>query len=98
MSDNIFGLGYNDIHDLERAKRGDLRRRNPDNALEIQLENWTHARLLRDEKIVRDFIFGCVVSCLTDNYQAGDIVCSHAIVYTPEPLGHIYATQRLRGV
>jgi hypothetical protein len=96
MSDDIFGLGDNDIQDLERAKREDLRRRNPDNVPEIQLENWTHARLLRDEKIVREVVFGCVVSCLTDDYQVGDIVCSHAIVYTPEPLGHIYATQRLR--
>jgi hypothetical protein len=97
MFDDLFNLGDNDIADLDRAKREDLRRRNPNNEPEIQLENWTHARLTRDGKIVREVVFGCVVRCLTDDYQIGEIVCSHAIVYTPDHSSRrIYATQRIR--
>jgi hypothetical protein len=97
MSNDHLGLGDNDLDDIDRAKREELRRRNPDNEPEVQIKRWTHALLKTNGKIDREVVFGCVVRCLTDDYQVDEIVCSHSIVYTPDHPGRrIYATQRLR--
>ena len=76
MSDDLFGLGDNDIADVDRRQREELRWRNPNNEPEVLLSMWTLARLTRDDKIVNTVVYGVVTKCLTDDYQVGDIVCS----------------------
>lgn len=91
------GLGDLDIEEIDRRKREELRRRNPDNEPEVTLEMWTLARLTRDDQVVRSVVLGVVTKCLTDDYLVGDVVCSPALVSVPMPPGRlIYVTMKLR--
>jgi hypothetical protein len=97
MSDDLFGLGDNDIAEVDRRQREELGRRNPKNEPEVVLSMWTLARLTRDDKIVKTVVYGIVGKCLTDDYQVGDVVCSPPLLVTPRHHGRrIYVTPRLR--
>jgi len=97
MSKDLFILGDNDIADIDRRQREELRRRNPKNEPEVVLSMWTLAQLTRDDQIVRTVVYGVVTQCLTDDYQVGDIVCSPSLLSTPpHPGRRIYVTPRLR--
>lgn len=97
MGKDLFGLGDNDIAELDRKKRDELLARNPDNQPEVTLEMWTLAHLTRDNRRVRTVVFGVVSECLTDDYMVGDIVCSTSLLDTPpHPDRNIYVSQLLR--
>ena len=97
MSDDLLGFGDNDIADLDRRQQEELRRRNPQNEPEVVLSMWTLARLTRDDKIMTTVVYGIVTKCLTDDYQAGDVVCSPPLLRATRQQGRrIYVTSRLR--
>lgn len=97
MWEDLFGLGDNDIKELDRAKRDELRARNPDNEPEVTLEMWTLAHLTRDNEKIRTVVFGVVSGCLTNDYIVGDIACSTSLLPTPpHPQRRIFVSQRLR--
>ena len=97
MGKDLFGLGDNDIAELDRKNREELLARNPDNQPEVTLEMWTLAHLTRGDQKVRTVVFGVVSECLTDDYMTGDIVCSTSLLDTPpHPKRRIYVSQMLR--
>lgn len=97
MGKDLFGLGDNDIAELDRKNRDELLARNPDNQPEVTLEMWTLAHLTRGDQKVRTVVFGVVSECLTDDYMTGDIVCSTSLLDTPpHPKRRIYVSQALR--
>jgi hypothetical protein len=93
MSNDYLGLGDGDIDDIDRAKREELRRRNPNNRPEVRLEMWTLAQLTRNDKIVRTVVYGVVTDCLTDDYLPGEVVCSPALI---QVIDRICVSQHLR--
>jgi hypothetical protein len=97
MSENLTGLGDNDLADIDRERRDELRKRNPGNAPEVTLVMWTLAHLTRDERVVRTVVYGVVTRSLTDDYMLGEIVCSPPLYDMPtEPSRPIYVSQWLR--
>lgn len=97
MSKDLFGLGDNDIADLDRRQQGELRRLNPTNEPEVVLSKWTLAHLTHNDQLVKTVVYGVVTKCLTDDYQLGDIVCSPSLLSTsPHPGRRIFVTPRLR--
>lgn len=97
MTGNLLGLGDNDVADLDRSKREELRKRNPENRPEVTLEMWTLAILMQDDRVVKKVVYGVVTECLTDDYTVGEIACSHALIDVPQHPGcRIFVSQRLR--
>ncbi|QSP94008.1 hypothetical protein LPB19_12495 [Marinobacter salinisoli] len=97
MSDDLLGLGDNDIDALDQKKREDLRSRNPNNEPEVVLSMWTLATLTQAGEVVKKVVFGVVEQCLTDDYQTGDIACSESLIDVPQhPETRIYVSQKLR--
>ena len=97
MTKDLTGLGDLDIEEMDRRRRDELRRRNPNNEPEVKLEPWTLAHLTRDNRPVRSVVYGVVTQCLTDDYLIGDIVCSPSLLSTPPHFGRrIYVTKHLR--
>lgn len=93
----LLGMGDMDVAEIDQEGRDKLRRRNPGNEPEIKLSKWTHAKLKRDGQDVGHVVYGCVVECLTDDYETGDIACSDRIIYVPDHPGRrIYVTKNLR--
>jgi hypothetical protein len=97
MSKDLTGLGDNDIEDLDRRRRNELRAQNPMNEAEVTLEMWTVATLTRDAQVVGRVVFGVVTRCLTDDYMLGAIACSPPLYdIEPVPEKRIYVSQWLR--
>jgi hypothetical protein len=97
MSEDLTGLGDNDISDIDRKRRDELRMRNSDNRPEVTLTMWTLAHLTRGNQIVRSVVYGIISECLTDDYMLGDIICSRSLIDTPEHRGRrIFVSQNLR--
>jgi hypothetical protein len=97
MSEDLTGLGDNDISEINRKRHEELRDRNPDNEPEVTLSKWTLARLTRGGQFARSVVYGVVTNCLTDDYRVGDIACSSSLVSTPpHPGRRIFVSQNLR--
>lgn len=97
MTENLLGLGDNDIADLNRSKLEELRKRNPENRPEVTLEMWTLAILMQDDQVVKKVVYGVVTECLTDDYTVGEIACSQSLIDVPQHPGRrIFVSQKLR--
>ncbi|MDO6442060.1 hypothetical protein [Marinobacter sp. 2_MG-2023] len=97
MTENLLGLGDNDIADYDRRKREELRQRNPENRAEVTLEMWTLAILLRDDQVVKKVVYGVVTDCLTGDYTIGEVACSQSLINVPQHPGRrIFVSQKLR--
>ncbi|WP_288944985.1 hypothetical protein [uncultured Marinobacter sp.] len=97
MTKDLTGQGDLDIKELDRKRREDLHKRNPNNVPEVTLQMWTLAHLTRDGQVVRKVVYGVVTQCLTDDYRVGEIVCSPDLYDTPhDPSRPICVSQWLR--
>lgn len=97
MSDSLLGLGDNDIEMINRQRREELIRRNPENRPEVVLSKWTLANLTVDGEVVRTVVYGLVTESLTDQYGLGDIICSPSLIRAAMDIERrIFASKHLR--
>lgn len=96
MTKDLTGLGDLDIKELDRKRREDLHKRNPNNVPEVTLQMWTLAHLTRDGEVVKGRLWSC--HAVPDRrLQYREIVCSPDLYDAPhDPSRLICVSQWLR--